>query len=124
MTGTVARKIVMRAKNIDGLYVVQGWLAHDKAKLLMTKELIHKRFDHPGQKAQRKVNGDGDAPKDCAVCIKAKQPRASYKPSEKRAEDPVQLVHSDLIGPVEVESLSGCLYAATLLDDHSGLVEV
>jgi hypothetical protein len=30
-------RYVIRAKNIDGLYVVQGWLAHDKAKLLMTK---------------------------------------------------------------------------------------
>jgi hypothetical protein len=57
----------------------------------------------------------------CAVCIKAKQPRASYK-SEKTPEEPVQLMHS--MGPVEVESLSECLYAVPLLDNHSGLVEV
>jgi hypothetical protein len=53
--GTVARTVVLRAKKIDGLYVVQGWLDHTKAKVLVTKELIHKRFGHPDQKAQRKV---------------------------------------------------------------------
>jgi hypothetical protein len=53
--GTVARAVVLRAKKIDGLYVVQGWLDHTKAKVLVTKELIHKRFGHLGQKAQRKV---------------------------------------------------------------------
>jgi hypothetical protein len=57
----------------------------------------------------------------CAVCIKVEQPRASYK-SEKRAEEPVQLIHS--MAPVKVESLSECLYEVTLLDNHSGLVEV
>jgi hypothetical protein len=36
----------------------------------------------------------------------------------------VQRVHSDIIGPVEVESLSGGHYAVTLLDDCTGLVDV
>jgi transposase InsO family protein len=120
------KQVILRAKMIEGLYEEQGELAHNKAKVLVTKELLHKRFGHPGQKAQRKVdtNGEGNAPEDCAICIRAKQPRASYKPSGERAKEPLQLLHSDLIGPVEVESISGCVYATTLLDDHSSLVDV
>jgi hypothetical protein len=36
----------------------------------------------------------------------------------------VQLVNSDIIGPVEGESRAGCRYALTLLDNYTGLVDV
>jgi hypothetical protein len=65
-----------------------------------------------------------DQTHDCKACVKAKQTRASFPVSNSRCTRPMQLLHSDLMGPFKVPSLGKSMYVATLLDDFSGYGEV
>jgi len=47
-----------------------------------------------------------------------------YPPSGKHATCPLGLVHSDLIGPMPMESRSCARYVLTFIDDHSGFAVV
>lgn len=40
----------------------------------------------------------------CETCLKAKQTRVSFKKSETRTKRPLELVHSDVCGPVETQT--------------------
>lgn len=51
------------------------------------------------------------------VCLKKTQ--TPFQPSESPAFQHLDLVHSDLCGPMKSVSFSGCLYFLTFLDDYS-----
>jgi transposase InsO family protein len=95
-------------------------------------ELWHERFGHAGQDAIRRLqNGTAVTgmhsvkdKKECDVCIQAKQTRESFSRSTSRAAYPLELVHSDLVGPMRVQGLRGERYFVTLLDDFSRYCEV
>ena len=56
----------------------------------------------------------------CEACEKGKSKRASHRSKEMtRITDPLQLIHMDLFGPVNVMSLSGKKYALVIVDDFS-----
>jgi hypothetical protein len=116
----------MIAKREGQLFKVHCTPEVNKVYANITKELVHLRFGHPGHKAQRKlsIGATGKEPDDCEACVKAKQPQASFKPTEERAKGILDLLHSDVIGPVEVPSLSGSRYVTSLLDDKTGYGEV
>jgi len=62
-----------------------------------------------------------DPPSDtCEVCIINKQARLPF-PSGKswRAEAPLQLVHTDICGPLDPVSLGGNRYFIIFIDDFS-----
>jgi hypothetical protein len=102
---------------------VNGWLEANDAYANITKEQLHLRYGHPGKRAQRKIDGDaeGTSPDQCAARVMAQHPRAEFKPTLDRAEDVFELLHTNMIGPVEVPSLGGALYITTLLDDETGM---
>lgn len=55
----------------------------------------------------------------CAECLAGKQHRASFpQKSENRAKAPLELVHSDLVGPLPVQSLHGSKYICVFTDDY------
>lgn len=56
----------------------------------------------------------------CRDCIINKQHRISFTPSTSRASRPCDLIHSDLCGPFEQESIGGAKYFMLLKDDFSG----
>ena len=101
-----------------------------------TKEnLWHRRFGHLGagnlEKLARRelVSGfDYDTskkPEFCEPCIDGKHHRLPFpKKGGERAEDILQLVHSDVCGKIEVKSLSGAEYFVTFIDDKSRCVWV
>jgi hypothetical protein len=93
------------------------------------RKLWHERFGHLNYRSlqqlcnQQMVTGlplvscrDGV----CAGCVLDKHHRDSF---EKRASwhtsGPLQLVHSDLCGPLSSPSFSGCKYFLTFIDDFS-----
>lgn len=55
----------------------------------------------------------------CSACIYGKQHRSSFKSSENRATSVGALVHADLCGPMQVESIGGAKYFLLLKDDFS-----
>uniref|UniRef100_A0A0A9YFM0 Retrovirus-related Pol polyprotein from transposon TNT 1-94 n=1 Tax=Lygus hesperus TaxID=30085 RepID=A0A0A9YFM0_LYGHE len=56
----------------------------------------------------------------CVACLEGKQTRLPYKKSKsKRAGEVLELLHSDLCGPMPDSSWSGARYIFTILDDCS-----
>jgi hypothetical protein len=56
----------------------------------------------------------------CEGCIEGKMHRAPFKPvGEVRSQRKLELVHSDVCGPMSVESMGGQKYFVTFIDDYS-----
>lgn len=81
-------------------------------------------------KLQNVVNGmqiKGKACKpeqECEVCIQGKFAQTRNRNPDTRAEAPLQLVHTDLAGPIPNESIEGYKYAVSFTDDYSSAVFV
>lgn len=92
-------------------------------------DLWHKRFGHLNMKglrtlAYRKmVTGLPilkASSKVCEECVTGKQQRDSFKKTSTwRASQTLQLIHSDICGPITPESNSGKRYVITFIDDNS-----
>lgn len=65
-------------------------------------------------------NLDGNRLEYCSACAsgKARKANISKEPME-HATVPMELIHTDLCGPMEVASLGGSYYKATMVDDYS-----
>jgi len=57
----------------------------------------------------------------CETCVLGKHSRDSFGASTTKTSRRLELVHMDVLGPIEDKSLGGRRYAATFLDDFSGM---
>jgi len=66
------------------------------------------------------INFSNKIPKDfvCETCVVSKSHRAPFPPSESKSTRILELIHSDLLGPLD-KSLAGSQYMLTFLDDYS-----
>lgn len=55
----------------------------------------------------------------CTVCVKGKQTRNSFKSVGTRAKNVLDLIHSDVCGPMSQTSLGGANYFVLFVDDFS-----
>ncbi|GBP87760.1 Retrovirus-related Pol polyprotein from transposon TNT 1-94 [Eumeta japonica] len=55
----------------------------------------------------------------CLTCLEGKQKRLPFKHSESKTIKLLELVHSDICGPMETRSLEGANYFMTFIDDYS-----
>lgn len=90
--------------------------------------LWHRRFGHLNfqtiQKLRDSVDGVciNNEKRDiirCKVCPMGKQHRKPFKSSKTLSTSTLQLIHSDLCGPMENKSMGGSRYMLTLTDDFS-----
>ena len=59
----------------------------------------------------------------CEACVEGKHHRGHFPTSGgKRAKEPLDLVHSDVCGKMNAESLSGAQYFITFIDDKTRYV--
>ncbi|KAE8676544.1 hypothetical protein F3Y22_tig00111584pilonHSYRG00119 [Hibiscus syriacus] len=58
----------------------------------------------------------------CAGCQYGKAHQLPYDESKFKAKEPLELVHSDVFGPIKQQSISGMRYMVTFIDDFSSLV--
>lgn len=86
--------------------------------------LWHKRLGHMSDKGIKCLAGKTLIPVDttisldpCDHCLAGKQHRASFSRKSTRRQGKLELVHSDVCGPIEVESLGGNRYFVTFIDD-------
>lgn len=90
----------------------------------------HRRFGHRDPAAIRKlaskklVTGletqlNDDCDEICECCIKGKLVIKSFPRSESTTEKPLEIIHSDLCGPLPITSAGGNRYILTLIDDYS-----
>ena len=63
-------------------------------------------------------------PKDCNVCIEGKMTQSRNRNQDARATVPLELVHTDLAGPIDPVSRQGFRYSIAFTDDYPGAVFV
>jgi hypothetical protein len=56
---------------------------------------------------------------DCVICSKGKITTSPFEKSFSRSSEVLQLIHSDICGPMRTTSLGGHRYFALFIDDHS-----
>lgn len=56
---------------------------------------------------------------ECITCAKGKQARHAFNNTGHRAHGLLDLVHTDVCGPMSVNSIGGSKYFVTFIDDHS-----
>lgn len=101
-----------------------------EAHAVLSEDMLHRRLGHPGRDAMQKtaaaagleVHADAHDPA-CGVCMRAKQSREPFRRSESQAEEVLELLHTDVMGPFQVPSWGGAVYAVTLMDDRSRMAE-
>lgn len=60
----------------------------------------------------------------CSSCLEGKQSRLPFKHVGTRATKPLEVIHSDLCGPMESMSYGGMRYFITFVDDYTRMVHV
>ena len=135
---TLNGKNVLEAQSHGELYYIRTMRS---CPMMMTDvqasaELWHRRYGHLGYdnlarlKREHMVEGLDVKEEDfkdaastmCEACVMAKQHRLQFpQVSTNKSRRPLDLVHMDVCGPLQVRSLGGCSYIATFLDDYSKL---
>ena len=60
----------------------------------------------------------------CAGCQYGKAHELPYEESKFKAKEPLELIHSDVLGPITQASIGGMKYMVTFIDDFSRYVWV
>ena len=129
-------QMVAKATKVGSLYQLDNKPNLERASLAeesdSKEDIWHKRFGHLGvgslQRLAREKLADGfdfDASqklKFCETCPLGKQHRTKFPSSSTRADEPFDLVHSDLCGKVNVKSESGAEYFLSFIDDKTRYV--
>lgn len=96
----------------------------------VTGHLWHRRLAHINSQDMNKMKngivngisyeGSFDISKSqCKTCCEGKQMRLPFTHKGERSAEPCHRIHSDLCGPMEVNSLNGNRYFMLLVDDYS-----
>ncbi|XP_043717711.1 uncharacterized protein LOC122665624 [Telopea speciosissima] len=129
-------KKVAHGSRTDGNLYVLSESNDDSCMISQENEttLWHKRLGHINFKnliKLRKNNGVRDLPKIknltnhvCGPCQKGKQTRAIYKSKEHYASKPLDLIHTDLCGPMRTQAIGGEKYFMLLIDEYSRMTWV
>ncbi|KAJ8878473.1 hypothetical protein PR048_019051 [Dryococelus australis] len=88
------------------------------ANSTVTSEAWHKKFGHvqvlPHVSGLQEVSSER-----CDVCLEGKMKRQKFQNSSSRALEPLNLVHSDVVGKISPASLEGAEYLVKFVDDCS-----
>lgn len=119
----------------DGVYV----LNKSNEKCMVAKSRVngltwHRRLGHINYNALMKMkqhvpgidfeDSNESRIKNCEVCARAKSSRLPFQRSETRSDGPLQLLHSDLMGPMETRSIGHAKFLLTIIDDYSRYIFV
>ena len=128
-------RTLLQAHKRDGLYRVKVQ-APARALAVETSnkpslQTLHRRLGHVNFKTIQKMINENliEGIKlsnseiiRCEDCVFGKAHRHPFEESKSPpATKPLQLVHSDLMGPMRVQSKGGALYWLTFIDDYSGM---
>ncbi|KAM0004298.1 putative RNA-directed DNA polymerase [Helianthus debilis subsp. tardiflorus] len=122
--------IVAKGKRSSKLYRTHPKISKDSVNLLVNADMTdlwHRRLAHMSEKGMfilLKKNALPDLHdvhlKKCSHCLAGKQKRVSFKSHPPHRRDNIlDLIHSDVCGPMKTRTLGGCLYFVTFIDDHS-----
>ncbi|XP_039313806.1 uncharacterized protein LOC105196674 isoform X1 [Solenopsis invicta] len=126
-------EIVVTASYHNGLYRLDTSQIANLAKHTDSEEIWHKRLGHLNRISMNLlkknlatgINFDDERSEQCVACLKGKQTRKPFKNiNAKRANNLLQIIHSDLCGPMPVYSWSGKRYILNFIDDFSRKIHV
>lgn len=60
----------------------------------------------------------------CETCIKGKMSQLPFPNKSERKSELLELIHTDICGPMRVDSYGGAKYFITFIDDHSRWCEI
>src|SRR3990172_4292311 len=100
-----------------------------------SEEMWHRRMGHPGKNAIEKMKIHTTGMKiipdshthneKCETCIKAKMTKRPFPKSTRRATKPMELIHTDVIGPFKTQTKEGgCVYVISFIDDYTRMIKV
>lgn len=128
------RKLILTASQHNNMYVLKD---SSGTSALLSKvdehdiNLWHQRMGHLNfidlQKIVDSAEGVEISKKGnqiCTICMEGKMSRVPFKNTGTRASEPLQLIHTDLCGPMETSSVGGAKYYVTFIDDYSRKVYV
>ncbi|KAJ4716959.1 Retrovirus-related Pol polyprotein from transposon TNT 1-94 [Melia azedarach] len=121
---------VARGKKYSSLYFMQAKIADNSINTVKnedTIELWHRRLGHMSEKGlivlakKNLLSGmKNESLNKCIHCLAGKQTRATFKTSPpSRKSGILELVYSDVCGPMKTKTLGGAFYFVTFIDDHS-----
>ncbi|KAF7346238.1 Integrase catalytic domain-containing protein [Mycena sanguinolenta] len=124
LCATVIEPQPIAPAGICALYATQ------KSTLVYDESLWHRRFAHlsvnrvrgaieEGLVTGARISSSKPADPICEPCIAGKQHRHISREPRTRATRPLELIHSDLKGPMQVKSPEGYLYWVTFIDDFT-----
>ncbi|RXN30671.1 Retrovirus-related Pol poly from transposon TNT 1-94 [Labeo rohita] len=106
----------------------------DQCKVCHDLQTWHEILGHCNyedvQKLQQVVRGmkiKGDTARQnglCEVCTKGKFTQTRNREPDRKAEKSLELIHTDLAGPMQTQSKEGHRYAQSFTDDYSGTMMV
>ena len=128
IVGTGARANRMYELNVKSTETAQVAKSDNRLKLW------HQRLGHVNQASLRQmvdkklVNGIEIGQDDdlgfCQACVEGKKTREPFPVGGIHTTERLQLVHSDVCGPMQTTSLGGARYFVTFIDDYSRCVKV
>lgn len=105
------------------------WAANkvnENSILLWHLRMAHLNFSAlkklPGCTEGVKITKELDENFQCCSCLEGKQTRLTFKHKGSRASKPLEIIHSDLCGPMENTSYGGMKYFISFIDDFSRMV--
>lgn len=120
--------IIATGRHENGMFVLNVKSERTNAFAVKKKNddiaLWHKRLGHINFQNMRFLNLKIPTGLKCKVCIRGKQPRLPFADSGNRAIKKLELIHSDVGGPIAMKSMSGCKYYVTFIDDFTRKVFV
>ena len=83
--------------------------------------LWHCRLGHIGVKRMKKLHADGllESLDTCEPCLMGKMTKTPFSGTMERASDLLEIIHTDVCGPMSVEARGGYRYFLTFTDDLS-----
>lgn len=123
--------IIAKGHQRDGVYQLEN-LEQAMVAMIEEDQLWHCRLDHLNQKSMTILKTNQTSGLDeikinehpCKSCVLGKHSKLPFEYKYKRANNILDLIHSDLCGPMSVNSIDGAQYFLTFIDDYSRKMEV
>uniref|UniRef100_W8AUM1 Retrovirus-related Pol polyprotein from transposon TNT 1-94 n=1 Tax=Ceratitis capitata TaxID=7213 RepID=W8AUM1_CERCA len=127
--------IILSAEKVSDLYIFQA----NKHKLYLSRKTTddvmkwHNRFGHLNFGSLRELSNkkmvfglsvNVPAGVNCALCMSSKCSQRPYSSSKNKAADVLGVVHTDVCGPVNIESIGGSRYFLIFVDDRTRYIFV
>lgn len=128
-------KIIANASEMNGLYRLDAKTRVSANSLLVPKinsveMLWHRRLGHAGVDTIRRISGDilinnGNLKlPQCEICVLGKHARQPFQRSITKSSSVLEIIHTDVCGPMQTRSIQSSRYFLTFIDDYSRKVVV